>query len=231
MVVVAVMALVMAVAAPSLSGLLDLQQEQAAKEIAQTYTWLIDEARLRNVSFRIAYNLDENTWKVQVGGADATTFATPEDRQKAEQELRDEMRRYTERELDEEGKRAEIEKSVGMNQFKGLDESDFKTARKLPDGVRFAWVYTPAYGDRGLHPSEKPPDSPEDEHIAYTYVFPDGSAEHAIVRLVDADAPDDSEDGWTIEVQPINGEVRLTRDIVNPTDAMRWLSDDAPTIQ
>ena len=33
-----------------------LKQRSAAKDLAQTYTWLLDEAALRNVAFRMVYN-------------------------------------------------------------------------------------------------------------------------------------------------------------------------------
>ena len=64
MVVVAVLGLLAGVGIPALSGILDLQQRGAAKEIAQTYTMLVDEAALRNQTFRIAYYLDAGTWQV-----------------------------------------------------------------------------------------------------------------------------------------------------------------------
>ncbi|MFO0004188.1 MAG: Tfp pilus assembly protein FimT/FimU, partial [bacterium] len=45
MVAMAILMAVVAVAIPSLQGVLDLQQRGSAKELAQTYTWLIDEAK------------------------------------------------------------------------------------------------------------------------------------------------------------------------------------------
>ncbi len=67
MVVVALIALVMGVSVPTLRGVLDAEQAGAARELVMTYRYLRDEAALRNVTFRVAYNLDARTYKVEVG--------------------------------------------------------------------------------------------------------------------------------------------------------------------
>ena len=82
MVTIAVIAIVVAIAVPGLSGLLDLQRRDAARTIAETYQWLLDEAAMRNVTFRVAYKLDERSWMVEVGDADTVVFSTPEEREK-----------------------------------------------------------------------------------------------------------------------------------------------------
>ena len=57
----AVMAALALVSIPTLNGLFDLKQRAAAKELVQTYTWLLDEAALRNVAFRMVFNLDQQS--------------------------------------------------------------------------------------------------------------------------------------------------------------------------
>ncbi|MEC8422603.1 MAG: prepilin-type N-terminal cleavage/methylation domain-containing protein [Myxococcota bacterium] len=230
MVVLAVLAIIAAVAIPSLSGLLDLQQRGAAKELAQTLGWLSDEARLRNVTFRIAYNLDDSTWKVEVGDPNTLVFATPEAREEAEEALRDRMSQFTEREIAA-GEADEVleDEDAGPGQFSGLNDPAFTAQQELPGGSRFGFVYTPQYGQDGLMPSEDgPPDDPEDATIAYSYIFPDGTAEHTIIRIVDIDDPDD---GWTLEMDPLTGNVRLDPDVRDPEDAFAWLPDEAPEIR
>ena len=64
LVVLAMMAVIAAVALPSLSSLAGWSQRATAKELGQTYRWMMDEAALRNVTFRIAFNLDARTWKL-----------------------------------------------------------------------------------------------------------------------------------------------------------------------
>jgi len=239
MVVIAIAATLAFLAAPAMEGVFDLQQRGAAKEIAQTYSWLIDEAQLRNVTFRIAYNLDRGTWKVEAGDPKTLVFSTPEERQKAEDDQKDAMSRYTDRELAEaatpppdEGEEDGSGEAVITNevkQFEGLEgDASFTTENKLPDSCRFAFVYTPEYGMEGARPAAEPSDDPEDDTIAYTYVFPDGTAQHIVVRVVDVDDP---EDGYSVEVEPISGKVSLDGDLVDPAQSMAWLPTEAPTLQ
>ena len=79
-----------------------------------------------------------------------------------------------------------------------------------------------------MTPSEDgPPDDEADDRIAYTYVFPDGTAEHTVVRIVDED---EETEGWTIEVLPISGDIRLTPDLIDPSQSMEWIPDEGPEI-
>jgi hypothetical protein len=213
---------------PAMSGLLDLKQRSAAKELAQTYTWLLDEAALRNVAFRMVYNLDRSTWTIEAGDPNTLVFTNPEKREEFDERLEDDMSRYTQREVDE-GEAEDVESQRGR--FTGLAELDvpFTTSKPLPNGTRFAYVYTPQYEEGGLEPTkEGPPEDVEDDQIAYTYVFPDGTAEHTVVRIVDEE---DNENGWTIEVLPVSGEIRLSTDLVDPSDSLDWVPDEGPELR
>lgn len=228
MVAIALMATIAAIGVPAMSGLLDLKQRSAAKELAQTYTWLLDEAALRNVAFRMVYNLDRSTWTIEAGDPNTLVFTSPEKREEFDERLEDDMSRYTQREVDE-GEAEDVESQRGR--FTGLAELDvpFTTSKPLPDGTRFAYVYTPQYEEGGIEPTKDgPPEDPEDDQIAYTYVFPDGTAEHTVVRIVD---DEDNDDGWTIEVLPVSGEVRLSTDLVDPQDSLSWVPDEGPELR
>ena len=85
MVVMAIIALVMAVSIPAVSNVLHIQQVGTTRELAQTYRFLREEAAMRNVTFRIAYNLDARTYKIEVGDPDTLIFTDPEEREKAEE--------------------------------------------------------------------------------------------------------------------------------------------------
>ncbi len=225
MVVMAVLVVIAAVAVPSLAGLLDLQQRAAAKELGQTMTWLVDEARLRNTSFRVAFNLDRNTWKVEVGDPDTLVYATPDEREEAEEKLKDEMKRFTKRELAE-GAADELDEEDGPGRFEGLTDESFTTQQELPGGTRFLYVYTPQYGEDGMRGSEDgPSDDPEKDAWAYVYIFPDGTAEQAVIRIVDEDDP---EDGWSVVMDPMTGKVSLDSDLVDPTESLAWLPEEGP---
>lgn len=227
LVAMAILMVMVVVAVPSMQGLLDIQQRAAAKELAQTYTWLVDEAKLRNVSFRIAYNLDKNTWKVEVGDPDALVYSNPEEREEAEEAEKDKLSRYTKREL-EEGIGDATDLRDQESKFSGLEDPMFTSGGALEGDAVFAYVYTPQYGEEGRRPSEDPPEDEEEESIAYTYIFPDGTAEHTVVRIVDREDP---EDGWTVTVEPLTGKVRLTSDVVDPTDSLSWLPEEGPSLR
>lgn len=228
-VVIAIMGLIAVVAVPSLGGLLDLQQRAGARELSQTYTWLIDEAALRNATFRIAYDLDRGTWKVEVGDPGTVVFSTPEERERHDEELRSKMSRFTKREL-EEGAAAELEEQTGR--FEGLTDPAFTTEQSLPGGTRFAWIWTPQYGEDGLRPDpDFDPDKVDEDapaNIAYSYVFADGSAEHTVIRIVDED---DEEDGYTVQVEPGTGRVHLLADMVDPEESLSWLPETGPSLR
>ena len=225
MVVIAIIAIVLGVAVPGVMAILDVQQRDAAKSIAQTYTWLLEEAAMRNATFRVAYDLDHGTWQVQVGDPNTLVFDTPDKREDFEQSVKDEMKRFTSKEI-EEGKADDLKKSEGS--FQGLNDPVFTSAQPLPDSCHFAYVYTPEYGPNGMTPSDTPPDDPNDDHMAYTYVFPDGSSEHAVIRIV---RNDDETDGYTIEIEPISGKVTMTTDVIDPSQSMSQIPTDGPLLQ
>ena len=222
------MAALALVSIPTLNGLFDLKQRAAAKELVQTYTWLLDEAALRNVAFRMVFNLDQRTWKVEAGDPSTMVFSSPEAREKFDEELEDAMSRFTKREI-EEGAAEEVQAKKGR--FSGLEGLDvgFTSAKTLPDGTLFEFVYTPQYEEGGKVPSKDgPPEDPEEESIAYTYVFPDGTAEHTVVRIT---GEEDPEDGWTIEVMPISGVIKMTQDLIDPEESLEWVPEEGPQIR
>ncbi len=248
LVAIAIIGVLTLVAVPTLGGMLDVQQRAAARELAQTYIWLVDEAKLRNVSFRIRYNLDRNTWKVEMGDPDTLVYGDPEQRKEAEEKLAEQMARFTEREKEEASSggamdlrglggfsfgggddEAEQEKVEKAQTWEGLDDPMFTTEQTLPYNAILHYVWTPQYGEEGKRANEDgPPDDPEEDAIAYTYIFPDGSAEHTVVRII---TPGDEEDGWSIEVEPLTGAVSIHGDIVDPQDSLSWLPDEGPSIQ
>jgi prepilin-type N-terminal cleavage/methylation domain-containing protein len=229
---IALMSVVMAMAVPTLQGLLDLQQRGAAKDLAQTWSWLRDEATLRNVSFRIAFNLDRGTWRVEVGDPAANVYGSPEEREQAEEEREEQLKRFTKKEI-EAGAAEELDEEGGSvdpsSSFTGLESTMVATEQTLPGGCKFLYVYTPQYGEDGMRASEDgPPEDTEQDQIAYAYIFPDGSMEQAIVRIVD---DDDEEDGWTVYTEPLNGKVLMDSDQLDPKALNAWLPTEGPQIQ
>lgn len=226
-VVIAIIGIMAALSAPSLNGILGLQQQSAVKELGQTYIWLQEEASLRNVCFRLSFNLDRGTWKIEMGDPSTLVFSSTEEAEEHQDDLKSKMRRFTKRQI-EEGAMEEETKS----DFQKLDDPAFKSEHTLPEGLSFAYVYTPQYGEEGKRPSDREPDEPEDESIAYSHIFPDGTVEHTVIRVVDGVGEDaDFDDGYTLEIEPINGRVQLTDEIIDPTDSMDWLPEEGPELR
>lgn len=223
MAVMAILALVMAIAIPAVNGVLQLEQAGAAKELALTYKYLRDEAALRNVSFRVVYNLDLRTYKVEVGDPDTLIFSDPEERARFEEDFREQMSRFTEREL-EEGAGADLEATAGR--FEGLSDPALESEVELPNGSFFAWVYTPQYEDP-VEPNDPPAEDPEEQAIAYSYIFPNGFIEHTVVRIADIDEP---EQGFTLEIEPVSGRVVIHDEDFTAEDSLSWVPEEAPEL-
>ncbi|MBM4391619.1 MAG: prepilin-type N-terminal cleavage/methylation domain-containing protein [Deltaproteobacteria bacterium] len=223
MVALAVIVLVTAVAIPSMAAVFDLEQRGAAKQLVDSYRLLQTEAMLRNVSFRIAYNLDRRTWWVEVGEPSALIFSDPRAREEAEKERQRKLKHFTQKEI----AKGEADDIVddGSGKFTGLDTPFFETRHELPGDTAFAFVYTPQYGDP-VEPSEELPDDAEDERIVYSHVFPDGTMEYTVVRLVDIYDP---ADGYTVEVEPFSGQVTLDTEATEVGANQRWIPSEAPT--
>lgn len=224
-VVMAIMGVMMAVAVPSVRGILDLEQAGAAEELALTYKYLRDEAALRHVSFRIAYNLDTRSYKIEVGDPNTLIFTDPDEREEFEEEIQDQIDRFTDREI-EEGAANDLEDKKGR--FEGLSDPALDSEVTLPTGSYFSWVYTPQYGDEPVIAPTEGSEDPDEQLIVYSYIFPSGSVEHTLIRIADVD---DDDDGFTIEVEPVSGEVRIDREIRSPEDSMSWIPDEGPELR
>ena len=220
-VVLAVIGVVLAVGAPALSSVFDLQQRGEAKAIADIYRLLQTEAMLRNVTFRVEYNLDKSTWKVEVGDPGALIFADPRERERYEEEQERQLKRFTDKEIAK-GEAADIQDKNGR--FAGLSVPGFPTSGTLSDRCRYAYVYTPQYG-QPVTPSKDTPETVDDEARAYSHIFPDGTMEFTVIRIVDVDDP---ADGYTVEVEPFSGEVRIETEETEIGASLAWIPSEAP---
>jgi hypothetical protein len=229
MVVLAIMAAVLAIGIPSLNAIFDVQQRSAARELGMTYSFLVNEAAMRNVTFRIAYHLDERYYQIEVGDPNTLVFSDPDTRARFEQEQADRMKYATGRQAEEAAAEAaeDGEELDALDRFEGLVTPGFESKVELPANSMFAFVYTPQY-DGPQTPSEEPPEKPEDAKVVYSYVFANGVAEHTVVRIVDAGDP---EDGYTVEVEPLSGKVSVESELRDIGESMSWIPDEAPTIR
>lgn len=220
-VVLAIMALVLAVAIPGLSGILDLKQRGAARDLASTYRFLVQEAAMRNVTFRIAYDLEANSYSIEMGDPDTLVFSSPRARQDYEEAQERKLKLFS-----KPGKDGAPEESATAARFAGLDMDGFESKVLLPEGTVWGFVYTPQYdGPQVPKPREHEDDPPQ---VVYSYVFANGEAEYTVVRVVDADDP---EDGFSVEVEPVSGNVRVDAELIEVGASLAWLPAEAPTIR
>lgn len=223
-VVMALIGSVMAISVPSLRAIFDVQMTAAAKEMALSYRYLRDEASLRNASFRVAFYLDQNGYRVEVGDANTLIFSSAEDREDFEEEIEGQLKRFTDRQI-EEGEANEVLDK--RSRFQGLSDPALEAQVQMPTGSRIAWVWTPQYDDP-VEPSDDPPEDEEDPGvIAYSHIFSNGYVEHTLIRIEDIDDPDD---GFTIEIEPLSGRVHVHDSLIEPRDIVAWVPDEGPEI-
>ncbi|MCB9674192.1 MAG: hypothetical protein H6737_03695 [Alphaproteobacteria bacterium] len=215
--VVLVIAIVLiGVMMPTLSNIFMLEQRQAAKDLALLYEQLHDEAVMRNVTFRVAYDLRSNTYEVQVGEPGALIFDNPRAREEFEEDLNRRLALMSEEEKAEfQSKRKPFE-SLGAR---------FKTKFELPRNTVIGGVYTPQYGD--MVKREDVMDDEDAEGKVFSYIFPNGQAEHAVIWIVDQY---DDEDGFTVEIEPLSGSVHLHRELIDWEDSYDFVPNEGPDL-
>ena len=212
MVVIAILVGIAGVVIPTVATYTQLEQRRTAKELALAYEMMHDEAVLRNVTFRVGYHLDENYYEVEVGRPETLIFAKAEEREAYEENLNRKMRMLTERE------RAEQE---APSAFQAVQES-FGGRHDLPSGTHFGGIYTPQYGKM-----VEPSDDKKAPKVVYSYIFASGFSEHTVVQLVDVDNPGE---GYTVEVEPLSGDVRMQAKLVDFDKSFAWIPDEGPEL-
>ncbi len=214
MVVLVIGIVLVAVLTPTISNIFMLEQRQAAKDLALLYEQLHDEAVMRNVTFRVAYDLRSNGYEVEVSEAGALIFDNARAREDFEEGLERRLNLMSEEE------RAEFMKN--RKTFSAV-QARFKSKFELPRDTVIGGVYTPQYEDM-MRLDDFDDDEPA---IVYSYIFPNGQAEHAVVHLVDAY---DDEDGFTIEIEPLSGNVHLSGELLDWDDRYDFVPDEAPNV-
>ena len=226
MVVVVIVVTMLVIAIPLAGSLLGAQQRGAAGELAQVYELLQDEAQLQNVTLRVAFHLDDNYYEVEVGSPDTLVFTDPDRRLEHEKEVADKLARQPKRADADEDQMGDDGQALDVKRFAKLQSRFLKTF-ELPSGTRFGGVYTPQYGDY-QRPQDPDDFDPDEKRIAYSYIFPSGYVEHTVVLLV----PDgDDESGFTLEVEPMSGNVTIDRELRDWDDNIRLLPERGPELE
>lgn len=235
MVAIAILLALAVVMVPAMGSFLQLEQRRVAQELATTYGYLHDEAVLQNVTYRIAYHIDENYYVIESGAPDALIFDDPDKRQAWEQARDDRMRSLSEDERAQALASEEPEFTgafgadagghAGNNGNLPVLQSDVRTRRDLPSGTVFGGVYTPQYGEFvEPDPVKALKDGPK---VVYSHIFANGFTEQTVIHIVDASDPTQ---GYTIAVEPLSGKVTLIGDLKAFEDFRGDVPDEAPEL-
>jgi len=219
MVVIAIILALTAVLLPTGRSLLQLNQRAEARKLAVLYERLHDEAVMRDRSFRITFLLDENKYVVEPGMPGALIAAGPEEREAHEAEVKAKLAMMND-------KQKKDWLLQNRQPFEALQE-DGKMEMELSSGVKLGGIYTPQYGTV-VRPGDKLPGMEKDDPLrVFTYIMSSGFIEHTLIWLVEADDPTD---GWTVEIEPMSGSVKLFGELVDPKDEFAWLPDSPPSL-
>ena len=228
MIVVAIMVALLVIVVPMVGWALKLNHKESASNLVAAYERLRDEAVLRNLTFRIAYHLEDRYYEVEVSEDTALLFADPETRLRFEAAQQEKLERKASRFADpEDAAIGEDGLSVETASFTKVQDKYLKKFQ-LPPGVAFGGVYTPAYGELVEPATGDPSEMDEDEkQVVYSYILPSGIAEHTFVTLVQEGNPDV---GYTIEVEPMTGVVHVDRGVRDWRDRFDFVPDRGPDL-
>lgn len=225
MVVIALILILMAILIPSTRSIFEVNQREGAKRLSTMYEQLHDEAVMRNRSYRINFFLDEDRYEIEAGEPGALIAAGPEDRERFEEELKSKLSYMSDEEKVAYMKRSE-------QPFEALNGPDAKMVVHLPRGVHFGGFFSPQYG-RVIKPGDSvEKDDSHDDHeerplVVHSFVMNSGFSEHTIIWLVDEPG---AADGWTVEVEPLSGAVRMTGELLAPDQDFKWMPEEGPAL-
>jgi type II secretory pathway pseudopilin PulG len=215
MVSIAIMLVLVAIIGVGLRSVLGLDEYRAAQKLAVVYEKLQDEAVMRNRTYRIIYYLNQDKYVIEAGEPGALIAADPTARLEYEQQVKAKLDR-----MDPEEKQRWLRKN--RQPFESLGEGRMEV--QLPSGMRFGGVYTPQYGEL-VEPTGE--DDEDDVLRVESYVMSNGFVEHTLIQLVDIDNPSD---GYTIEVQPLSGIVKLHAEVLEPDDRLDFVPQEGPNL-
>jgi len=215
MVSIAILLVMSVVVVGGMNSVFGLDNRKAARKLALAYERLNDEAVMRNRTYRIVYYLNQNSYVIEAGEPGALIAASPEAREEHERRMAAKLSA-----MSEEEHAHWLHKN--KQPFESLGEGRMEV--QLPNGMVFGGVYTPQYGE--LVEPDGADDEDEQQRVE-SYVMSNGFTEHTIIQLVSVADPDD---GYTIEVQPLSGEVVLHGELIDWRDAFAHVPDEGPSL-
>jgi hypothetical protein len=220
MVVLAIMLAVMGSSVAAFDAVFMVEQQASAKELTLHYQRLRDEAILRNLTYRISFHMKEGKYEITMAPPGQLIHETYEDREEFEEEAEDRDFFLTD---DEKERMIAYNEAKGFKQIEGHWSSEFV----LPEGIRFGGVFTPQYEEMVMYEEWEEYEEDEKPFVVHSHIFPNGFVEHTIVTIVDIDDP---EDGFTVEVEPLTGNVVLHSELIDYEDSFDFVPEEGPTL-
>lgn len=159
LIVIALIALVSAIAIPSLGVGLKINIDAAARNLASIVRTTHDEAVLKGQIYRVAFDLENHEYWVEIGDRSFLMRSIEQEEQ--------------ERRLAEKYRKNDEEKEENPGGF-AMASSVTKKKKSLPTGVKFTDVVTSRSKE------------PQSAGIAYAHVFPHGFVEKLVIHVKDS---------------------------------------------
>ena len=106
-VVLALVGVLLLAAVPSMRAVTGVDLKSASRELAASLRYVYDEASVRNVVMRVAYDLDNRTWWVEAADSDVRIFASRKEREAFDEFIK--LKKISDEEVKE---KAELRKST-----------------------------------------------------------------------------------------------------------------------
>ena len=179
MIVVAIIGGMMALAVTILVPGNEQKVQDETVKLAGTIKYLFDEAAVKNRYFRIVFNIDDRTYRIE-SSTEPFLVALEDDEKKSST-------------FDKPAPTGEPQGSPDAEGFTEEAEDILIRPVKLPSGVKYKDILV-------MHAK-----APQDSGIVYLYFFPNGYVEPVIVNLTD----DDEESVYSLEVNPLTGKAKI----------------------
>lgn len=198
MVAITIIAVMFMVAASGLRQLFDVNLKKSASEMAAMLRYLSAKAVTENLYLRVVYDLDNKEYWVEESHE---RFLIVKENPKEKVSKKDQAAKKDE---DKDKDKESSKESDGTEEEKpafNVSQSVLLKKRHLPGEVRFKDVYADYLGHK------------EETGQVHTYFFPDGNSTGTIVHLQEGE---NEEDVFSVELTPVSGRVRISREYVEP---------------
>lgn len=202
---VLVLALV-SIAMPYVGSALGVQVKSTARQLAGTMRFLYDEAGIKSTNFRMVFNLDRHSYKIEQCDASADDqlgspllYHSADEREKGLEALAEKQRR-----MEDYATAGSAPVDPDPLQRCKAYSTEQVSEMTFEEPVTLLGIWTPQYKGVMRGNPDGPPEKPEDDLTVDVYFLKGGYAERAYIYLSDG-----GEEVYTLELEPLTGKVNL----------------------